>query len=460
MGGESSKKCSSPQCEDAKRLFTADELQRTADIFNTICQQNKNCLTFEKFTADQFKRYIGAQLSEKLVAGTYIYLDQVQRESKPDSHEQHGITMESFIIAASHIFKGTLEEKASFVMCIAKANNPQGSLSDSLHATITTLVLRLKTILQTRTVLTLWDDDAINRLSNAMLLDLPDMKHGADDYSTQKVVQTWLAQNTLMLNIIQVVMASVLSVLEAESTTALLDNLMPQCTAKDTSVSALLDAPSVVYLSDAICRTFTRTPWRRVYSAEKQGLSFGTMLKAIADQGPSILVVRDTDGHVYGGFTSHSWKANAQFTGSGECFLFQIRPCLRVFHTSSHNENYMYLNSGQETLPNGLGMGGQLEYFGLHLSDDFGRGCSRTCSTYNSPQLSKQTQFMFDEIEVWAVGPKCRQPTQGGEEGSILDADPSGEAMLEMIGRGPVSKGIREADKRQADNDKRQADNT
>ena len=53
------------------------------------------------------------------------------------------------------------------------------------------------------------------------------------------------------------------------------------------------------------------------------------------------------------------------------------------------------------------GMGGQLNYFGFWLDDDFGSGHSRgqpSCTTYGSPQLSAEEEFKLDKLEAWGVG--------------------------------------------------------
>lgn len=52
-------------------------------------------------------------------------------------------------------------------------------------------------------------------------------------------------------------------------------------------------------------------------------------------------------------------------------------------------------------------MGGQMEYFGLWLSADFGKGHSKakpTCTTYSSPQLSAKEEFEIKLLELWGVG--------------------------------------------------------
>ena len=53
-------------------------------------------------------------------------------------------------------------------------------------------------------------------------------------------------------------------------------------------------------------------------------------------------------------------------------------------------------------------MGGQLDYFGLWLSQEFGKGHSKAksrCTTFNSPQLSRSESFQIHGLEVWGVGP-------------------------------------------------------
>lgn len=40
--------------------------------------------------------------------------------------------------------------------------------------------------------------------------------------------------------------------------------------------------------------------------------------------------------------------------GSEQCFLFSLLPKMGVYYASGLNRNFMYLNYGQETVPNGL----------------------------------------------------------------------------------------------------------
>ncbi|XP_056273327.1 MTOR-associated protein MEAK7-like [Pseudoliparis swirei] len=226
--------------------------------------------------------------------------------------------------------------------------------------------------------------------------------------------------------------------------------LLPPCGEETPwrDVRSLLDIPTLMFLT-AQLPDGSGAPWRLVFSTQLHGESFTRMLGGLTGCGPTLLLLKDTRGHVFGGFASHAWDLKPQFQGDSRCFLFSVSPSLRVYPATGYNEHFMYLNQHQQTMPNGLGMGGQHGYFGLWLDGDFGRGHSRarpTCSTYGSPQLSGEEDFTLDSVEVWAVG-KTPQPEEG-EEGrgqkSVLDANPELQAMLEMAGKTLHSQGLRE----------------
>lgn len=40
--------------------------------------------------------------------------------------------------------------------------------------------------------------------------------------------------------------------------------------------------------------------------------------------------------------------------GDNRCFLFSISPSMAVYTSTGYNNHYMYLNHGQQTIPNGL----------------------------------------------------------------------------------------------------------
>ncbi|KAJ8416316.1 hypothetical protein AAFF_G00383380 [Aldrovandia affinis] len=221
--------------------------------------------------------------------------------------------------------------------------------------------------------------------------------------------------------------------------------LLPGCgPAPWAELRSLLDLPLLLFLFPLL--PVHSAPWRLLFSSRLHGESFSRLVSSCTRCGPTLLLLRDADGHRFGGFASLSWDVKPQFQGDSRCFLFSVFPKLCLYTYTGYNEHYMYLNQGQQTMPNGLGMGGQHGYFGLWLDSNFGCGHSRAsprCTTYGSPQLSGREDFTVETVEVWGVGPSPEEQQAQGKR-SVLDSDPETQAMMEMTGKTLHSQGLRE----------------
>ena len=149
------------------------------------------------------------------------------------------------------------------------------------------------------------------------------------------------------------------------------------------------------------------------------GESFAKLSAAIINRGPSLILVwEEGSKNILGGFSKDSWKVGPKFFGTNQNFLFNLKPRAYVYEATSFNENYQYMNVKAKTMPNGIGMGGQLEYFGLWIDAEYGKArCAPTCSSYSSPQLSEKEYFHYDHLEVWGVG---EEPDLDDEDGARL----------------------------------------
>ncbi|KAG8562465.1 hypothetical protein GDO81_015684 [Engystomops pustulosus] len=225
-------------------------------------------------------------------------------------------------------------------------------------------------------------------------------------------------------------------------------SLVPRCRrGKTPPFTSLLDLPAIMYLNSHLPSEMQHK-WRLLFSTQVHGESFSQLCGHLVDQGPSLLVLRDSGGFIFGGFASQNWEVKPQFQGDSRCFLFSVSPRLDVFTYTGYNDHYMYLNHSQQTMPNGLGMGGQHDYFGLWIDSNFGKGHSKAkprCTTYNSPQLSATEEFSIDSMEVWGLG-DLSEELQVKNKKSILDVDPEAQALLEMTGRTRQSEGLRDQD--------------
>ncbi|XP_050431130.1 MTOR-associated protein MEAK7-like [Adelges cooleyi] len=177
--------------------------------------------------------------------------------------------------------------------------------------------------------------------------------------------------------------------------------------------------------------------WRLLYSSSSHGESFQALIAAIIDQGCTIVVVKDTDGNIFGGYASQSWIMKPSFYGDSGCFLFTLLPNFNCCVASGRNDNFMYMNNGQYTFPNGLGMGGQMGYWGLWLDSEYGKGqCNVSCSTFADFSMpTKEKDFVISSLEVWCVKEKINDESDEKKRKKPTNTDYMDMKLLEMAGR-------------------------
>ncbi|KAI8062172.1 TLD-domain-containing protein [Gongronella butleri] len=194
--------------------------------------------------------------------------------------------------------------------------------------------------------------------------------------------------------------------------------------------------------------------YERVFSSRADGKSWQVFChQLIRHPGATLTIVKTKQGAVFGGYADIPWQLDTDWYGTQANFLFKLAGGAADAAQNDHfgswlatsiNDHYQYLCSGKKSLPNGFGMGGQFDYAGLWINDDFAHGHSRggpLCSTYQSPRLCQEDPFDIDEVEVWLVCPAV-QDEEGMEPGSsVLDRAEDME-FLEMSGKKLYSKDL------------------
>lgn len=368
-------------------------------------------------------------------------------EVKPAAEE--GVSREQLLVFLADVLRGTAEEQAPIVMVMSGGYGAAVVTCDQVREFLQDLGAAVVQILTHRGRLQGWQPDrmgdcslGVKLLAEQMCSELKPSDGRICDVSSLedwifRVSQVALYQDLLISEGLSVVLPSRPPL-----------HLLPPChEAPWGQLRCLLNLPSLMFLAPLLPEGLS-APWSLLFSSKLHGESFTRLVGSCTRKGPSLLLLRDTRGHVFGGFASQSWEVKPQFQGDSRCFLFSVFPCLRMYTCTGYNQNYMYLNRGKQTMPNGLGMGGQHGYFGLWLDSDFGRGHSKArprCTTYGSPQLSGEEDFTLDCLEVWAVGkPPQEHQQEDDNKRSILDVDPEVQAMMEMTGKTLHSQGLRE----------------
>ncbi|XP_042438775.1 MTOR-associated protein MEAK7-like [Zingiber officinale] len=178
--------------------------------------------------------------------------------------------------------------------------------------------------------------------------------------------------------------------------------------------------------------------WKLLYHSGINGLSFSTFLGNLSNgDGPTVLIIKDNEGFVYGGYASQPWDRQSDFYGDMKCFLYQLYPKASIFRPTGANNNLQWcaVNFSSDSIPNGIGFGGRANHFGLFLSANFDQGHTFPCTTFNSPCLSKTSKIHPEVIECWGVIAKV--PQNGKPEalkGTVLERFKEDRNMLKMVG--------------------------
>lgn len=192
--------------------------------------------------------------------------------------------------------------------------------------------------------------------------------------------------------------------------------------------------------------------WKLTFSTLTNGKAWNSFCQSLELSEESVVVIRDKDGKVFGGYKPTPFIASPNFKDEPNSFVFSLKPA-KLYKPSGVNNHHTYFNHGSKSgFPNGIGyinvnsrFGGQLEYFGIFLDKDFECGHSRAnpiSTTFSSPQFSGKEDFLIDEVEVWMIRERDVESIEYKK--SVLDGNSEVKALLEMSGRQIYSDGLRE----------------
>uniref|UniRef100_A0A8C6N8R1 Oxidation resistance protein 1 n=1 Tax=Melopsittacus undulatus TaxID=13146 RepID=A0A8C6N8R1_MELUD len=161
--------------------------------------------------------------------------------------------------------------------------------------------------------------------------------------------------------------------------------------------SELLQPEQIEKLTKSLPPRTIGYPWTLVYSTAKHGMSLKTLYRTMMGlDTPVLLVIKDSDGQVFGALASEPFKVSDGFYGTGETFMFTFCPDFEVFKWTG--DNMFFIKGDMDSLAFGGG-GGE---FALWLDGDLYHGRSHSCKTFGNRTLSKQEDFIIQDIEIWA----------------------------------------------------------
>jgi hypothetical protein len=199
--------------------------------------------------------------------------------------------------------------------------------------------------------------------------------------------------------------------------------------------------------------------WALVFSSVAHGASSSTMIGRSCGRGAALVLVRDKRGSLAAGFADTSLLKRADFFGGYSCLLASLQPVTRVFRPTGNNQHCVWCADGFESVPNGIGFGGQVNHFGLFVESNMERGHSRFSATFgNAPVLGAGDSvgaFELDTLEIWAVdadalaeveeaAARVARRAASGQPTSVLDRFAQDRSFLATaLDRGSASEGVR-----------------
>lgn len=58
-----------------------------------------------------------------------------------------------------------------------------------------------------------------------------------------------------------------------------------------------------------------------------------------------MLIIKDKEGYIYGGYASQPWERHADFYGDMKCYLFQLNPVASIFRPTGANNNLQWVTT-------------------------------------------------------------------------------------------------------------------
>ena len=165
-----------------------------------------------------------------------------------------------------------------------------------------------------------------------------------------------------------------------------------------------LDSTSDILNTNQLKELHSRLPSYHQYSNLYKIFTIsvdGSALKSLYNKcegiNNSVLVVKDDEGNVFGGYASEEYNPNSKFGGTGECFLFTFYKGnkIHIYCSTGINDHYMYCDEEQ------ICFGCSDDYFSLSLRNNLLDGYSKSTQTYNNESLNNRDKFVICKLEVW-----------------------------------------------------------
>nr|GLL24684.1 TLD domain-containing protein 1 [Ipomoea trifida] len=412
--GNSQSSSINPRFASAKRAFTEKELEDLNSLFLSLAEKSER--NDQYISPSVFKNHVGIEgpLGDRL----FDLVSQNRKDQK--------LTFEDLVIAKATYEKGTKDEIEEFIYQLLDVSADGTVGRSDLEAVLTAMLDNIfsQTCSQHGPGS---HSEVIGILLNAANFTT-DSKKSAESCMSYEEFRKWCA----LLPSVRKFLGSLLMPSDPGSD-------VPRLVHQDNIHSnVILLRTEYAWVIGGALPQEELHEWKLLYHSTVHGLSFNTFLgNVLNDKGPSVLIIKDKEGYIYGGYASQPWERHAEFYGDMKSFIFQLYPKASIFRPTGANHNIQWcaVNFSSESIPNGIGFGGRVNHFGLFIPANFDQGHTFPCTTFGSPCLSASNVIYPEAIECWGVViKKAQEETQDRVKGTILERFKEDRHMLNMVG--------------------------
>ena len=112
--------------------------------------------------------------------------------------------------------------------------------------------------------------------------------------------------------------------------------------------------------------------------------------------GPCLLAVKDLTGATFGAYLTSPPRESKAMQGTGETFVFSLRPDFAAFKWTGENEYFFKGNADSFVVGSGNGK------FGIWIDADLNQGRTQPCPTFDNDPLTREGDFTIQALECWA----------------------------------------------------------
>ena len=257
---------------------------------------------------------------------------------------QRTVTFPDFVLSASHLLRGSLTQRSQRLSLLCSGS--LRAMKEALQALLCSMFSD-KSPLSETLILSTWppSHDAVTSLVEFLTKPLTreeDVSEASDLQLSVEDIESWLTISPSVGRILDVAFGTSLyhrtisshqppaeivslvgiPVKEEEEegggnldTQRVLVPLQIPHPIHQGPVTSLLLSPPTLLMINSYLPAEVRGQLYPLFISQYHGQSFSTLCKGLVGSGPSLLVIRDTGGHVFGGFASVSWQFGPQFTG-------------------------------------------------------------------------------------------------------------------------------------------------